>query len=256
VAVLVDPGREPDWDWCKWLPHTWLPDGTGQWLAASKDRSESLVTLVTQLARGAANGTALVVLDSDALLEGSRSPTRDLLNSARPEPTSPFGRAEQVVAVAGIVLAPTVDRLPAACNTVLEIVDADGDATVVRTDVGREIRDVLLAGLSVPPARACARDLARFEDPELHRAGAGLPDGVRLLPMLGLTRVDAGSIRERWRRAEPASAVAPLGVTENGVFTLDLVRDTDWSAAPPVPARASCCAASWRRSRRAPTRPS
>jgi S-DNA-T family DNA segregation ATPase FtsK/SpoIIIE len=67
--------------------------------------------------------------------------------------------------------------------------------------------------------------VARFDDPELRQAGAGLPDGVRLLPMLGLARVDAASVRDRWRRAGPASAAAPLGVTERGIFTLDLVRD-------------------------------
>jgi DNA segregation ATPase FtsK/SpoIIIE, S-DNA-T family len=78
-----------------------------------------------------------------------------------------------------------------------------------------------------PPRVACSarRHLARFDDPELHQAGAGLPDGVRLLPMLGLARVDAESVRDRWRRTEPASAVAPRGVTERGVFALDLVRD-------------------------------
>jgi S-DNA-T family DNA segregation ATPase FtsK/SpoIIIE len=127
--------------------------------------------------------------------------------------------------VAGIVIAATADRLPAACDTVIEIVDPDGDATVRRPAEGVVAEDVLLAGLTVARARTCARHLARFDDPELRQAGAGLPDGVRLLPMLGLARVDAASVRDRWRRTEPASAEAPLGVTERGVFTLDLVRD-------------------------------
>ena len=222
VAVFVDPGREPEWDWAKWLPHTLLPDGNGRWLAYGRERSDPMLR---QLAGGAAHGTALVVLDSDVLTGGTQSPARDLLNAARWVPASPFGTVQPPVPVAGIVLAATADRLPAACDTVIEIVDADGDATVRRPSEGEVIGDVLLAGLTVPAARACARDLARFDDPELRRAGAGLPDGVRLLPMLGLARVDARSIRDRWRRTEPATAVAPLGVTERGVFTLDLVRD-------------------------------
>jgi S-DNA-T family DNA segregation ATPase FtsK/SpoIIIE len=222
IGVFVDPGREPDWDWCKWLPHTRLPQGADQWLAYGRDRSESMLR---QLAGGAAHGTALVVLDSDVLTEGKRSPARDLLNAARPVATTPFGSAVAPVAVAGIVVAASADRLPAACDTVIEIVDPDGDATVRRPAEGTEVTDVLLAGLTVAAARSCARDVARFDDPELHQAGAGLPDGVRLLPMLGLARVDAGSIRDRWRRTEPASAVAPIGVTERGVFAVDLVRD-------------------------------
>jgi S-DNA-T family DNA segregation ATPase FtsK/SpoIIIE len=222
VAVFVDPGREPEWDWCKWLPHTWLPDGGGQWLGHGREQSDAMLQ---QLARGTAHGTALVVLDSDVLTGGTRSPARDLLNSARVAAPSPFGAARPPVPVAGIVIAATTDRLPAACDTVIEIADPDGDATVRRPTDGTVFDEVLLAGLTVAGARACARDLARFDDPELHRTGAGLPDGVRLLPMLGLARVDAESIRDRWRRTEPATAVAPLGVTERGVFALDLVRD-------------------------------
>ena len=222
IGVFVDPGREPEWDWCKWLPHTRLPEGTGQWLAHQRDQSDAMLR---QLAAGAANGTALVVLDSDVLTGGTRSPARDMLNAARVVASSPFGSAPPPVPVAGIVIAATADRLPAACDTVIDIVNMDGDATLRRPAEGALVSDVLLAGLSVAAARSCARDVARFDDPELRQAGAGLPDGVRLLPMLGLARVDAESVRERWRRTEPASAVAPLGVTERGVFTLDLVRD-------------------------------
>ena len=222
IGVFVDPGREPEWDWCKWLPHTRLPEGTGQWLAHQRDQSDAMLR---QLAAGAANGTALVVLDSDVLTGGTRSPARDMLNAARAVASSPFGSAPPPVPVAGIVIAATADRLPAACDTVIDIVNMDGDATVRRPAEGALVSDVLLAGLSVAAARSCARDVARFDDPELRQAGAGLPDGVRLLPMLGLARVDAESVRERWRRTEPASAEAPLGVTERGVFTLDLVRD-------------------------------
>ncbi|MCO8277495.1 FtsK/SpoIIIE domain-containing protein [Actinoplanes sp. TRM 88003] len=222
VGVFADPGREPEWDWCKWLPHTRRPDGAGQWLAAYRERSEAMLQ---QLAKGAANGTVLVVLDSDVLTDGNRSPARDLLNAARVAARPDYLSTSPQVPVAGIVLAATADRLPAACDTVIEAVGADGDATVRRPGLGTAVDDVLLGGLSMGTARRCARDLARFDDPELRLAGAGLPDGVRLLPMLGLAKVDAASILDRWRRSEPASAAAPLGVTERGVFGLDLVQD-------------------------------
>ncbi|WP_306214871.1 FtsK/SpoIIIE domain-containing protein [Actinoplanes sp. RD1] len=220
VGVFVDPGREPEWDWCKWLPHTGRSEG-GRWLSHHRETSDALIRA---LATGAAAGTALVVIDSDVLTEGTRSPARDLLNDARRTP-SVFGSAPPPQPVAGIVVAATADRLPAACDTVIEIVDPDGDATVRRPGEGARVDDVLLAGLTVAAARGCARDLARFDDPELVRAGAGLPGGVRLLPMLGLARVDAASVRERWRRTDAGAATAPLGVTDRGVFTLDLVRD-------------------------------
>jgi S-DNA-T family DNA segregation ATPase FtsK/SpoIIIE len=223
IGVFVDPGRDPDWDWCKWLPHTRMPDGGGQWLAHQRERSDALLQ---QLARGAAPGTAMVVLDSDVLTDGSRSPARDLLNAARvASGGNLLGGGRAPVPVAGIVLAATVDRLPAACDTVIEVTGRDGDAVVRRPGLGTTVDGVLLAGASVATARRCARDLARFDDPELSLAGAGLPDGVRLLPLLGLQRVDAASIRAGWRQAGSSSAEAPLGVTERGVFAVDLVRD-------------------------------
>jgi S-DNA-T family DNA segregation ATPase FtsK/SpoIIIE len=223
IGVFADPGREPDWDWAKWLPHTRRPDGGGQWLADRRDHSDALLQ---QLARGAAHGTALVVLDSDVLTDGARSPARDLLNAARvASGGNLLGGGRAPVPVAGIVLATTVDRLPAACDTVIEVTGRDGDAVVRRPGLGTAVDGVLLGGVSVATARRCARDLARFDDPELSLAGAGLPDGVRLLPLLGLQRVDAISIRAGWQRAGAASAEAPLGVTERGVFSVDLVRD-------------------------------
>ena len=43
VGVFVDEGREPDWEWAKWLPHTRSADGDGdQWLSARRERSETL----------------------------------------------------------------------------------------------------------------------------------------------------------------------------------------------------------------------
>ncbi|WP_229076628.1 FtsK/SpoIIIE domain-containing protein [Actinoplanes sp. DH11] len=222
AGVFVDDGREPAWEWCKWLPHTRLGDGSGQWLSHRRDRSDGMLR---QLAAGGAAGTALVVLDSEVLTDGVHSPARDLLNAARNPAPAAFGRSEPAVRIAGIVLAATPDRLPAACDTVIEITGPDGDATVRRPADGTSVTGVLLAGLSTADALTCARNLARFDDPELRRTGAGLPDGVRLLPMLGLARIDAEAIRERWRRADPVALSAPLGMTDRGVFTLDLIRD-------------------------------
>jgi S-DNA-T family DNA segregation ATPase FtsK/SpoIIIE len=223
IGVFVDPGRDSDWDWSKWLPHTRnaTAGGGARWLS---DRRESSDALLRALAAGAGNGTTLVVLDSDVLTEGTNAPARSLLQR-QPQQTTSFDRRE-VVPVAGIVLAPTTDRLPAACTTVIEVVGEDGDGAVLRPEEGGSVKDVLLAGVSTETARRCARDLARFEDPELALVGAGLPEGARLLPLLGLDRIEPDSVRKRWRHNGSAPRIAaPLGVSEEGVFVLDLERD-------------------------------
>lgn len=223
IGVFVDPGRGPDWEWAKWLPHTRNESaGAGaRWLS---DRRESSDPLLRALAAGAGHGTVLVVLDSDVLTEGTNAPARSLLQSQRKQSVS-YDRKDAVL-VAGVVLAPTTDRLPAACDTVIELIGQDGDGAVHRPEEGVHVKDVLVGGLSTQTARRCARDLARFEDPELAVAGSGLPDGARLLPLLGLDRIDAESVRKRWRHGgSPPDIATPLGVTEDGVFVLDLERD-------------------------------
>ncbi|WP_028062828.1 FtsK/SpoIIIE domain-containing protein [Solirubrobacter soli] len=217
VGVFVDEGRDTDWEWTKWLPHTRSADGDGeQWLSARRERSEALLRRLTA---GAASGTALVVLDSDLLIEGRNAPARELLRGGSE-------REDKRLPVAGIVVSSSRDRLPAACNTVIEIISPDGDAIAHRTDSTDGGQELIVAGLDPATARRCARDLARFEDPELSVAGAGLPDSVRLLPLLELDAVTPDAIRRRWQRAgTPASPAGPVGVTEQGVFSLDLERD-------------------------------
>ncbi|MGH3937221.1 MAG: FtsK/SpoIIIE domain-containing protein [Pseudonocardiaceae bacterium] len=223
IAVFADAGRELEWEWSKWLPHTRTTGAAAgaRWLAAGRDPSDALLR---QLVSGAGTGTVLLVLDSDTLTEGKDSPARTLLSENRNQRDS-HSPTPGVARVAGIVLADTVDRLPAVCNTVLEL-NQDCGGLLKRPDEGIEIGNVLAAGLTKHSARDCARDLARFEDPELHLRGGDLPDQVRLLPLLGLDHIDPESVRKRWRsRKSDAHPVAPLGVTEKGVFTLDLVDD-------------------------------
>jgi S-DNA-T family DNA segregation ATPase FtsK/SpoIIIE len=219
IGVFADEGREPDWDWAKWLPHTRSPDGDDQWLSARRERSEALLR---RLGGGAGSGTVLVVLDSDLLIEGRNAPARELLAGGPRKPDAV--RGEERLPVAGVVVSSSRDRLPAACTTVIELVSADGDA-VAHTGTAAA-QNLIVAGLTTASARACARDLARFEDPELHQVGAGLPDSVRLLPLLELDAVNADTVRRRWRRSgSPAPPAGPVGVTEQGIFTLDLERD-------------------------------
>jgi len=221
IGVFVDRGREPEWDWCKWLPHTKGGSGADQWLSARREQSDAQLRA---LAAGAGTGTTFVVLDSDVLTEGKIAPARDLLRGIGAG-LDERGR-ERKLPVAGVVVSPTVDRLPAACTTIIVVDNAEGDAEVRVPEEGTTYPGVLLSGLTIPTARDCARNLARFEDPELHQLGAGLPDMVRLLPLLDLERIDGSSVQKVWRRAgRVASPVAPLGVTESGIFNLDLIRD-------------------------------
>ncbi|MDQ6697988.1 MAG: FtsK/SpoIIIE domain-containing protein [Actinomycetota bacterium] len=224
VAVLTASERARDWDWTKWLPHTLDPTGSDrQMLAADPERADELMRGLLARAPAqagppdratpAAGPTLLLVLDDESLTEGRRSPARSVLRGV-------------AGAVAGIVIAATEDRLPAMCTTIIEITDDHGEALVHRPETGEQDGQVLLAGMAEPAVRMIARALARFEDPEHDVVGAGLPAEVSLLPLLDLDTPLIEAISRRWETSGPdPDTVAPIGVTQDGVLALDLVRD-------------------------------
>ena len=222
VGVCCDTGREDDWAWTGWLPHVRrLGDGSGgQWVSTDRSRSEAMLRTLRDGIETHPTPAVLLLIDSDVLTEGRDAPARSLLGHGRPLGQSLVERPG--TQVSGIVLAATEEQLPAACTTVVHV-GRDAAGTVTRPGDLTSVDDVVLAGISVPTAQRCAADLARFDDPELSVPGGALPGLVRLPPLLDLEEVSAAAIRSSWSSSSRIST--PLGVTEDGVFEIDLVRD-------------------------------
>ncbi|MFO8075856.1 MAG: FtsK/SpoIIIE domain-containing protein [Egibacteraceae bacterium] len=221
LAVLTDDAAA--WDWAGWLPHL-RAEGAGGGLVAGAAAAEARLRAWVETAERAAaspaaragpSRTRLVVVDDPALLTGRGSALRGVLAGA----AGP---------VAGIVLAPTADALPAVTSTVLEVTGDGGLARLCRPRTGSGVDDVVVDGLVEPLARGLARALAGFEDPEHVPAGGGLPARVRLGGLLDLDGDGplAGRLAARWRAAgeDPAPAV-PLGLAREGPVVVDLVAD-------------------------------
>jgi len=236
IVVLASQSHAPAWDWAKWLPHTRDDMGTAQLLSGDRTTSDALLgELIAAAPREAdrrleprprGNGsvpsgrTRLLVLDDMSLIEGRRAPARLVLGGEG-------GPA------AGIVIAETVDQLPAVATTVVEL-RAVGDADLEQPQRRVRIDGFVMCGMTEGTARQIARTLARYEDPELGLAGAGLPQLVRLPPLLGpeqsadgtADKIDPNTILRAWGSGLPdPSPNAPIGVGEDGVIDLDLVRD-------------------------------
>ncbi|WCO67799.1 FtsK/SpoIIIE domain-containing protein [Iamia majanohamensis] len=228
TLVMAAPDHAEDWDWAKWLPHVLDPGGSGQRrITTDPEGAEARCRSLLEAAEArraeeggdralAADGpgpATLVVVDDEALTEGRRAPARSVLRGAG-------GR------VAGVVVAATEDRLPALCTTVVEVTDEDGRARVHHVRDGLFLDDVLGCGVSDATARRAARGLARFDDPELDVAGAGLPPIVALLPLLGMDDPTPAAVAEGWAAGgRDPDLVGPVGVSEDGTMVLDLVRD-------------------------------
>ena len=225
VGVFCDPGRAEAWSWAGWLPHVRrMGDGSGgRWLSTERSRSESLLRALRDGIESHPTPAVLLVLDSDVLTEGRDAPARQLLGHGRPIGGLALGRTDRpTVRVSGIVIAATEKQLPASCTTVIEV-QRDAAGRVAHPEARSSVDEVVLAGLSVDTAAACATDLARFDDPELSVPGGVLPGLVRLPPLLGIDEVTAAAIRQSWAGSTRIST--PLGIGENGVFGIDLVRD-------------------------------
>jgi DNA segregation ATPase FtsK/SpoIIIE, S-DNA-T family len=213
LAVTVVAGRDRvcDWDWAKWLPHVSAAHVSAARVASAHVRD---TTASVRLDEADAQGRhELVVLDDVALLHDRRAPARHLLRGGHHP-------------VAGIVLADSADQLPAVTTTVIELPSGCGDARLRRPQEAWEVAELVIGGCTERTARALARTLARYEDPELEAASAGLPRRVRLLSLLGMEDLDVAVIEGAWAAgpADPPLAV-PIGVGDEGVVELDLVAD-------------------------------
>ncbi len=227
VMVLTEAAATAGWEWTKWLPHTRdaAAGGGARMLTDQADQVEELLADLLEVGRKSRDRrfedgrerrggpVLLMVVDAVGLTEGRNSPVRAALRG-------------EAGPVAGIVLALSPDRLPAMCTTVVEVRDQQGMADVSQPRIGRRVEAMLVGGVSVEAARSCALALARFEDPETATAGSALPSRVDLAALFTEDVFDAAAIAGLWRSGgQDPGLAAPIGMTEDGVLTLDLLHD-------------------------------
>ena len=204
-VITDDLGR---WGWATWLPHA---RGSSSLVDANDPKAVAG-------AMGAYRGDAVdhrtvIVLDAPSLLSARTGPVRRRLERGH---------------VSCIALVAPDASVPAAAGRILDVGATGGavwagDDASHWTTIDREIR---VAGLSVATAEAAARRLAPLIDPEDHDDAGGVPTSVSLAELEPVGDQAASVIARRWRHAgsDPAP-VARLGVSDDGVVDVDLVRD-------------------------------
>lgn len=220
LGVFHDRGREHEWEWTTWLPHTRNAEGNGtaRWYSGDKTSSETMLRRIKDNADAFTTPATLLLIDSDVLLEGRDSPARALLGYGR---GARLDRDFVPRRYSGIVLASSTQYLPAICTCVIDLSDP-ADASLEWPGKRERIPSFTPMGLGVDAAQRAAKELAHFEDPELTVRGAGLPSLIRLNPLLGLEETSADEIMRLW---SSSGVSTPVGVGVDGAFTVDLVRD-------------------------------
>ena len=226
LGVFFDRGKEDEWSWTSWLPHTRQSGSStgGRWISQDYEHSNAMLKNLQQSIDGLLTPGLMLVIDSEVLTEGRDAPARKLLGYGRGEnPHRQSSRDKVVHKAFGIVIASSEEQLPASC-TVVVTVDEDAAATFYEPEKRRTVNDVIIGGIDLDYVTKLARMLAEFDDPELIIPGAGLPGLVRLPELTGIgTPPTAQKIINTWQKSTGYST--EIGVGDQGVYTLDLVKD-------------------------------
>ena len=224
IAVFCDRGRADGWGFASWLPHCRRHGSSEneQWLSDQSERSKALLKDLREATEAQVPGITLMVVDSEVLTEGRDAPARSLLAHGRSFETGYKAPGSKKHQISGIVIATDEHYLPAACNTVIHVRD-DAEATVDQRHAQQSVENVTISGLSEISAETAAQHLARFDDPELVIPGAGLPSLSKLPDLLGMQKISGSQIKQLW--ATSKTFETPIGISEAGVMSLDLVKD-------------------------------
>ncbi|MWC00377.1 FtsK/SpoIIIE domain-containing protein [Agromyces seonyuensis] len=223
TAAIVDPAWTSELEWMKWLPHTTSPRSPFAEMALADSQSA---------------GTALLNGLEEAILERLKgSPTRRgplterdttmtagkrvgedrgdglpgevalvlfVTNDApvdRPRLTQLIERGPDV-GVYTVFLAPTVESLPAACRTYIDVTSGLERAAVGYVRAGERLEDVAVEGVSNQYAEIFAKRLAPVIDSSSVTADSSdLPANVSMLRLLGTDlAAEPHTAVDRWRQ--------------------------------------------------------
>ena len=226
TAAIVDPAWSQQLEWLKWLPHTTstrnpfaefaladsqsagtallnaLEEAILERLSGSPTRRGPLKEADTSMALGAQVGDAIDTTPRT----GDGEMALVLIVSAdapvdRPRLTQLIERGPDV-GIHTIFVGPTVESLPAACRTFVDVTDGLDAARVGYVRAGREYTRVRVEGVSNSYAEVFARRLAPVVDAStVVEDSSDLPRSVSMVGLLGQdVAADPSSVVERWRQ--------------------------------------------------------
>lgn len=225
AAAIVDPAWSRELDWLKWLPHTSGERNpvAGAALADSASAGAALLNsleeLILQRLSAAPVRRGPLADEDGSMARGSRIGTPGgVREEARPDSAlilivsaeAPVDRPRLVqliergaeVGIHAVFVAPTVESLPAACRTFVDVANGLDRARVGVVRSGVDYADVAVEGVSLRYAEVFARRLAPVVDAStVVEDSSDLPRSVSMLSLIGGEMAhDAESVVERWRQ--------------------------------------------------------
>ncbi len=229
VFVLLDDDAHESWRWLRWLPHLSPPMRPGRVVARTDDARQGLVNqllavlderaAVDRTRNGAWTGTWLVLLLDRASRFADTAGLSRLLTDGPP------------LGITAVCIDDEERRLPPACVSVASLSGETGTRVQLRSRSVSGAGDQYFVADRVDAewAEALSRALAPLTDPG-SEAAAALPRSVRLVELIsgddpeGVAPPAVDAIVGGWREGDGRPR-ATLGVSHEGVLTLDLARD-------------------------------
>ncbi|WP_423922496.1 FtsK/SpoIIIE domain-containing protein [Frigoribacterium sp. 2-23] len=224
VVVLTSVAALPSWRWTTWLPHARPPEGS-EALAAIGADSETIGRRLAEL--------SLVLQERrDSMANRASRATR-----FSPEYVVVLDGARRLRAMPGVVgllrhgpecgirviCADDEEwQLPEECTAT--VVQRSDTRLVLRRHDETDVDDVLADLVDDDWYDEVARDVSPVRDISSTDSAGLVPDKAALLPVLGLELPTGDRIADRWSE-RGASTEAVVGVSIDGPFSIDLVKD-------------------------------
>ncbi len=216
VACALHPSRQPSW--LNWLPHS---------RSTTSPVIGELVTTTAPDADRLLSGVLSVLAERNAPQSQAQAfPWLVIVVDERVGANPALVAAVQLsLNHASLVwLGDSEALVPRGCGAVIDC-RTTGQGRLWLTDATKPVVDVELELASTVAATRHARALAPLTDADALGSTAALPARVVLSDVLSATFGDRSHIENNWAHADPRTLKIPIGVTNDGVFTLDLVGD-------------------------------
>jgi S-DNA-T family DNA segregation ATPase FtsK/SpoIIIE len=224
IYVLTSSEHVQEWAWAAWLPHV-RPSFGQTAVALLGTTTETLAARVAEVSSLITQRRAAMDASSAKVMSGPQVVV--VLDGARRLRALPgvvsILRDGPGVGVSVVCLDGDEQLLPEECTAVV-LARVDGGMTLRRQDAD-DLRSVLVDEVTDDWFEPVARAVAAVHDVTASEGEGLIPDSARLVEVLGLEDVDAEQVVARWRGVSKGSTTAVVGVSLDGPFALDLVRD-------------------------------
>ncbi len=222
IAVFFAPEEKQQWEWMRWLPHTWSDDRQNRYIAGNREDS---VRLCKELEDAISKRTGpsvradgkqthfLVIVGNMAAVSGELLMNHLTANDPK-------------LGISAVFTAEDESGLCAGCNAVVALTALQG-RWYPTADTGEQ-HEFVPDSAKREVCDAIARTLA----PVRLAASAGsskLPDSVTFMEGYGAHTVEELRIEEKWKKSDYGKSLAvPIGIRGNGdPFYFDINRKKD-----------------------------